>query len=90
MDLFIKTKTRIYKVNKNLCVTKSYDNQFLDDNLKHYTILIDDNYEIGFFKKEDDAIDELNKIYNALEKTQFAVTNIIVYNFVKGDKTFEG
>lgn len=89
MDLFLKTRTKIYKVNKSLSVRPSYDNQFLSDTLKHYTILIDDIYEIGFFKTENDAIDEINNIYSVLEKSQFAVTNIIIYNFVKDKETYE-
>lgn len=79
MDLFIKTRNELYKINSNIRVASYKDNYILPEE-RFYVLLIDNNYEVGYFKTKEDATNKLNNIFDVLQKAIFAVTNIIVYN----------
>ena len=80
MDLYVKTKAELYKINSNIKVVPYSDNYILPEEQRFYVLLIDNNYDVGYFKTKEDAINVLNNIFDALQKSTFAVTNIIVYN----------
>lgn len=80
MNLYVKTRAEIYKINHNIKVVPYCDNYILPEEQRFYVLLIDNNYEVGYFKTKEDAIKVLNDIFNVLQESTFAVTNIIVYN----------
>lgn len=80
MDLYVKTTDKLYKINSNIKVAPYSDNFILPEVERFYVLLIDNNYEVGYFKTKEDALNVLNNIFDVLQKSMFAVTNVIVYN----------
>lgn len=80
MTLFIKTFDSIVKVNKSITVANSQDNFLLDENLRHFVLLVDYKIELGIFRDRADAEKELENIYHLVKTSQFAVTNVLIYD----------
>lgn len=80
MTLFIKTFNGIVKVNKLIAVASSGDNFLLDESLRHFVLLVDNNIELGMFKNRADAEKELENIYHLIKTSQFSVTNVLIYD----------
>lgn len=76
MSIYIKFYDIIVKVNEYITVKPSKDNYFLDIADYFYVISVD-GFEIGHFKNKQEGIEKLKKIFEIIEKSQLAVSNIL-------------
>ena len=82
MTLFLKHYDIIAKVNQEIYVVPSGNNNFLPVKNKYYVLLVDNKIEIGHYKTKNDAVKVLDEIFDLIKTSQFSVTNTLIYEVI--------